>query len=185
MKGGRGMEERKLIVVFPGRNYSVDMPLLYYANFKYEVRGYESIKVDYSRAYKEGQTFDEYMERAKKMVWDELSRVDFSLYRDVVFVSKSMGTVIAGWLEEQLGMKVRHIYLTPLKETLPYMTQKQEIIHVLAGTRDKFLDAAVLREHCEKEMIRLEQIEGVGHSLEMWGSMESNIDILKRVVELY
>lgn len=179
------MEERKLIVVFPGRNYSVDMPLLYYANFKYEVRGYESIKVDYDQAYKDGQAFDEHMELVKKVVWDQLSRVDFSVYSNVVFVSKSMGTVIAGWIEGQLGIKVRHIYLTPLKETLPYMTQKQEIIYVIAGTEDKFLDAELLKKHCEREMIKLEQIEEVGHRLEMRGSMEENIEILKAIVRLY
>ena len=32
-----------------------------------------------------------------------------------------MGTVIAGWLEDKLNIKVRHIYLTPIEDTLTYI----------------------------------------------------------------
>ena len=51
------MQSKKLVVLFPGGNYSVDMPLLYYAKFTYEVRGYESLKVSYGNSYDESKEF--------------------------------------------------------------------------------------------------------------------------------
>jgi hypothetical protein len=31
----------------------------------------------------------------------------------------------------------------------------------------------------------LKQIEGVGHRLEIWGDMDKNIEVLRKVVALY
>lgn len=42
------MTNKKLLVIFPGGNYTADMPLLYYAKLKYDVLGYESIKITYN-----------------------------------------------------------------------------------------------------------------------------------------
>lgn len=115
----------------------------------------------------------------------QLQSFDLSKYDDIVFVSKSLGTVVAGWVEEKLCIKARHIYLTPIKETLPYIQHEKNIIAVIAGTKDKFLDADTLRKHCIKENIYLRQIDGVGHRLEVWGDMDKNIRILGEVVEIY
>lgn len=48
------MIEKKLIALFPGGKYSVDMPLLYYAKFKYEIRGYDVMKISYGNFDEEG-----------------------------------------------------------------------------------------------------------------------------------
>lgn len=179
------MVEKRLVVLFPGSNYSVDMPLLYYAKFTYEARGYESVKVTYRNSYEKDKVFEYWMENVKNTVLEELSQIDFSMYDDVVFVSKSIGTVIAGWIQHTMGIKARNIYLTPLEETLPYMTNKNQIIIIIAGTKDKYISSEKLKEHCEKESINLHLIEGVGHRLEIFGDMNKNIEILKEVVGLY
>lgn len=41
------MKDKKIVVLFPGANYSTDYPLLYYAGFKFEVRGYERTAISY------------------------------------------------------------------------------------------------------------------------------------------
>lgn len=56
---------------------------------------------------------------------------------------------------------------------------------VVAGTKDKLLNAGILKEHCKKENVYLKQFDGVGHRLEVWGEMDKNIEILKEVVALY
>lgn len=179
------MSEKRLVILFPGGNYSVDMPLLYYAKFTYQVRGYESIKLSYGNTYEEGKGFECCLEDAKDIALKQLSKVDFSQYSDIVFVSKSIGTVIAGCVQEILGINVRNIYLTPLKETFPYLTQDKNIIVVVAGTKDRYIDIEILKNHCEKEKINLHKIEGVGHRLEVFGDMNINVDVLKEIVELY
>lgn len=179
------MVDKKLIVLFPGVNYSVDMPLLYYAGFTYEVRGYKSVGVSYGNSFDEKQEFERSLVNAKQIVLEQLQQIDFSIYSDVVFVSKSIGTVMAGWIQHTMGIKVRNIYLTPLQETLEYMTKEQSIIAAVAGTRDKYIKAEKLKQHCEKESIKLHLIDGVGHRLEVFGDMNKNIEILKEVVDLY
>ena len=65
------------------------------------------------------------------------------------------------------------------------MMKDKNIIIVVAGTKDKLLDAENLKQHCERESIPLRQIEEVGHRLEVFGDMNTNLDILKEIVKLY
>ena len=170
--------KKNIIVLFPGRGYTVNNPLLYYAKHKYEAKGYECISINYGDSFDEGKTFDD----VKNIVLTQTKDVDFSLFGDVLFFSKSVGTVLAGWLAETLDIKVRHIYLTPLQGTLRYI-KGRDIQIVVAGTKDKYLDSVILSEHCEKEKINLELIENANHSLEINGDVSENIDILKRIVD--
>lgn len=179
------MNDNKIVVIFPGGDYSKDCPLLYYAGFKFEVRGYEKIAICYDGLLSRDKSLKECVEDIKSAALMQLKAIDLSKYDDIVFVSKSLGTVIAGWIEEKLCIEVRHIYLTPIKDTLPYIKNGKNIITVVAGTKDKQLDADILKDHCIKENICLKQIEGVGHRLEVWGDMDKNIEVLKEVVSLY
>jgi len=172
---------KKLIVLFPGAGYSNDMPLLYYADFKYEAMGYECVKINYGSG--ERKTLND-IENIKKVILNQTERIDFSQYSDILFISKSLGTIFSGWLSETLNIKVRHIYLTPLQSTLQYI-KGHDIQIVIAGTKDKYMDTSILIQHCEKENIKLELIENAGHGLEIIGDMNVNIDNLKRIVDLY
>jgi hypothetical protein len=113
-------ERKNLIILFPGAGYSVANPLLYYAGFKYYVKGYESIKINYGDCLKQDRPFDENIEAIKKFVLEQVNEVDFSIYDDILFVSKSLGTVISGWLAEVLAINIRHIYLTPIEKTFQF-----------------------------------------------------------------
>ncbi|WAG63429.1 hypothetical protein LL037_13090 [Clostridium estertheticum] len=174
-----------MVVLFPGGNYSTDCPLLYYAGLKFEYRGYEKVAISYGDLLKQHTSLDECIDDVKSAVLMQLQAYDLSKYDDIVFVSKSFGTVIAGWIEEKLCIEVRHIYLTPIKETLPYIQNEKNIIIVVAGTKDKQLDADILKQHCIKENICLKQIDGVGHRLEVLNDMDKNIEVLIEVLSLY
>ena len=39
---------KKLVVMFPGVGYTMDCPLMYYASFLYEAKGYEQIHMKYN-----------------------------------------------------------------------------------------------------------------------------------------
>lgn len=179
------MGDKKIVVLFPGANYSTDFPLLYYAGFKFECRGYEKVAISYEDLLKEDKSSEELIKDVRTLALAQLQSFDLSKYNDIVFVSKSLGTVVAGWIEEKLRIKARHIYLTPITETFPYIQHKKDIISVIAGTIDKYLSADVLKEHCIKENINLIQIDGVGHRLEVWGDMDKNLQILRDVVDIY
>ena len=184
-------ERKNLMVLFPGAGYTVDKPLLYYAGFKYYVKGYETIKINYGDCILNGKTqnksFNEIIEDIKNFVLEQIKDVDFSFYDDIVFCSKSMGTVISGWLVETLNIKnIRNIYLTPVNDTLQYIKNGKNISIVIAGTKDDYMNIEILKEHCEREKIKLELIDGADHGLVIVGEdMNVNIDILKKIVELY
>lgn len=179
------MGDKKVVVIFPGANYSADCPLLYYAGFKFELRGYEKIDINYNEFLKQDKSFEECLRDINNSVISQLQNFNLPKYDDIVFVSKSLGTVVAGWVEEELCIKVRHIFLTPIEETLPYIKYGKNIAAVIAGTADKQLNANILKEHCKKENIYLKQIQGAGHRLEFWGDIDKNIEILREVVAIY
>lgn len=105
------------------------------------------------------QELSQSIEEIKSTVLSQLQAYDLSKYDDIVFVSKSLGTLVAGWIAEKICIEARHIYLTPIKETLHYIQNCKNIIIVVAGTKDKQLDADILKQHCIKENICLKQID--------------------------
>lgn len=178
------MIKNKLIVLFPGGGYSVDMPLLYYAKFKYELRGYEVLKISFGEYASSSKSEEEIFSAIRQNILLQIDEIDFNSYDDIVFASKSMGTLFAGWLADERNIKVKHIFLTPLENTLPYI-KCYNILLVIAGTEDEKLNATTLQEHCAKTGIRMKQFEGVGHRLEVLDDMDRNLEILRQIVELY
>ncbi len=175
----------RLVVLFPGGKYSTDCPLLYYACFKYEVAGYDSKRLNCFNTENLDLTYEEYVNAVNENIKFQLNDVQFTNYDEVVFISKSIGTVAAGWIEEELHLKVKHIFLTPINDTFPYISKRKNIKCIISGTKDKKVNQEKLQEICQRENIPLYLIEGVGHRLESYGDMQVNLDILKRIVDLY
>lgn len=180
--------DKKLIVLFPGVKYSTDCPLLYYAKFCYEWKGYEVLEINsYDVEEVDGLAdLDTYAVLAEKNVKSQLQNVDWKKYTHIVFASKSMGTVIALWLEDELKLSsVTHILLTPLNQTLPYMEKERDYRCIVTGTEDSFVQSQHLKELCQRKKYPLTVIEGVGHRLETEENFMDNLEILKKIVELY
>lgn len=178
------MLKKKLMVVFPGRNYSADKPLLYYAGKIFEKRDYQVIYLDYNYKLKGDKSYIQgLIEEAKKHVETILDKVDFAQYEDIVFVSKSMGTALAGYYEQHYKIRARHIYLTPVAEALKYMKRGKCI--VVAGKDDTVLESHKLKIYCVEEDIPLKQFEELGHSLEHKEDINKTFALLMVLVRLY
>ena len=175
---------RKLLVEFPGRNYSCDKPLLYYCGKVFADRGYDVIRLDYNyRLRGDKNNIDELVEEAKDIVLKQLNMVDFSVYEDIVFVSKSMGCALAGFFEQHYGIRARHIYLTPVDGSLKYMQRGKCI--VVSGKEDTILESRKLKIYCVQQDIPLKQFEEVGHSLEHPTDINRTFAILMVIIRLY
>lgn len=179
------MDGRMLMIAFPGGNYGADSPLLYYARIAFESRGYETAAIQYTGQKKKAESLQAFILDNQQSVTEQLHALNLTTFDYIVFVSKSLGTVFAGWAEDMLGIRVRHLFMTPLKETLPYIHKGREVAAVVTGTNDPVLDAATLKSHCAKESVHLVQFGGADHRLEAAGDMEKNIDILRAVTALY
>ncbi len=173
----------KICVLFPGIKYSCDKPLLYYAGNKYEDMGYRIIELQYRSGFNTDETLEEKSKKVCVDMLEQLGDINWKDCDDIVFISKSIGTVAAGYAEEQLRIECTQIYMTPLEPTLRYITGEHKIKIVIAGDQDKYLDGNILMEHCEEHDVELLQIEGVGHRLEVKGDVESSIEILDEIIK--
>lgn len=178
-----GAVKKGAVVLFPGVRYSVDTPLLYYAGSAFAQRGYEILPVDYGDEAQSLTGLERTADALEGPVLDQLRSWNLGQYEDVVFVSKSIGTVLAGRCAQRLGCAVRHIYLTPLELTLPYLNRAEDIA-VGAGA-DPFLDAERLKAHCEAQSVPLRLYPGVGHRLEDKQDLRRTLDILGEIVAIY
>lgn len=173
----------KLAVLFPGMGYHIDKPLLYYAKDLAAVCGYEIIAADYKELPKGVKGSPEKMkdafEKALKNSFASLAAVNWGNYKELLFISKSIGTAISAAVADQLRLKAKNIYFTPVGETFLFPLQKGIAFH---GTADTWVDTKTVQAGCEKYGITLYITEGVNHSMENNDTI-ANIRILAQIME--
>ena len=110
---------KKLAVIFPGVGYHTDKPLLYYSKKLASKSGYEIKEVPYGKFPKGVKGSREKMEKAffsaVKQAEEILKDVDFSLYDDILFISKSVGTAVSSAYAGMHHVTTRNIYYTPVE----------------------------------------------------------------------
>ena len=169
---------KKIVVMFPGVGYTMDCPLLYYASFLYEAKGYEQIHMKYNSILLEPDlTKEEKTLKARDYIWEKVKDIDFSAYDEVVFLSKSFGTSEAGILAEKLGIKPKQIFLTPMPRALPYIKETDTVV---IGTADEVYPEC--KAYCDEHGIQSLYIEGADHSLEVKGKPFESMEILRDVM---
>lgn len=170
---------KKLAVMFPGVGYTMDCPLLYYASFLYEAKGYEQIHMKYnSILFEPDLTKEEKTLKAREYIWEKAKDIDFSAYDEVVFFSKSFGTAEAGILAERLGINPEQIYLTPMPRALPYIKAADTVV---IGTADEVYPEC--KAYFDEHGIQPLYIEGADHSLEVKGKPFESLEILQKVLK--
>ena len=171
-------EKKKLAVLFPGIGYTCDKPLLYYSAKLAIKADYEIVPVPYGNfprgvkgnAEKMHQSFLLAGEQAEEILKD----IRWSRYEDIVFVSKSIGTVVSSCYAAKKDLKVRSILFTPVEETFLYANRPAVAFH---GTGDPWADTGKIRSACEKAGILLFLTEHANHSLET-GDIQKDIGIM-------
>ncbi len=180
---------RRLAVLFPGVAYSCDKPLLHYARRILSEAGYEVILMKYKKSYfEDGRVTEEGTAKAYQKCAKELTDVTMEEYDDILFVGKSIGTLIAFMLGEDYSrgehaiLGIRYVAFTPIKKAFPYM-QGQQVL-VMAGTNDPVVTVEELKELSNQYKIPLHLYEGGNHSLEVRNHPEQSIAILAKVITL-
>src|SRR5512133_1161152 len=108
-----------IAVCFPGTGFTCKEALFERLASDFSARGYDVIRLDFSHIpFREIESLEEAVAVAQRAVKRQLAHVEFSDYDDVVFVSKSLGTILAAQYERDNDMLPRHLYLTPLNKTL-------------------------------------------------------------------
>ena len=173
-KGGILMG-KKIVISFPGsRGYEI--PLLYFSSKHFEDIGYEKLFISHPDS---GEiTYEMLYERTERII----QSIAFEEYENIVFIAKSIGTVVACKIKEIYKIPASLILFTPLNDTLPYINNKNDVHLISAGENDRYLDSTTLRELCEKESIKYYIEPNVGHRMEVKGDLRRNLEIIFNVI---
>ncbi len=175
----------KIAVYFPGIGYHCDKPLLYYSrNIACELgyKNYRNISYTYNTGNIRGN--DEKMKETYEALFlqteAELADISWSDYDDVLFISKSIGTIIATSFAEKYRLKsAKHILYTPLAQT--YLFNPNHAIGFI-GTEDSWSNTDEIIRLSNANHIPLTVYDDCNHSLECNDTLK-NLEILKDVMQ--
>lgn len=165
------MKNAKVAVFFPGIGYTLEKPLLYYSIKMAQQLGYDIKTLPYDGFpagvrgddEKMQQSYEIALEKTKDLLKDE----DFSEYEEVLFVGKSIGTIVAAkmYQDSQYQEKIRMVLYTPLDAT--FMHDFTKAI-VFTGDADPWVggEKSKIADKCEERKIPCYVYENANHSLE-------------------
>lgn len=173
---------QKLMVLFPGMGYTCDKPLLHYAKAYGFLKGYDILCINYGK-----MTFDKSkvlssIAPAYEIAKEALNMINITNYEKIIFISKSLGTVVAGQLSKEYAMDIQNIFLTPLKETIPYMENSEDV--TISGDHDPMLSCDDL-QLIQEQPITSFVFPNTNHSLEVEKDPDQSIDYLHQVAKIY
>lgn len=155
------LQKRKLAIFFPGTGYHTDKPLFYYSRKIAAAKGYEVLCIIYGelpepKEKNEVPVWDEVVNTAIIRAKKQLKKVKFQDFDRVVFVSKSIGTVVAASVDREWKFCADHIFYTPVSESFQVMGDKGIVFH---GTADPLAYTAEVIEECKKRSLPLQLID--------------------------
>ncbi len=182
-KRAGGNEE--LAILLPGQGYTLDAPLLHYAERAALEAGCDVLGVEYGFQSNRSSIVSGDFPAIVDEVAGALERLaPPDQYKRCVFIGKSMGTAILCEVSERLVLPVKnHIFLTPLRATISFIRQAENAI-VIVGDRDPLFGAADVEQISGFPNVKLEVVAGGDHSLEIEGDITASLDILHRVTHL-
>ncbi|MED1796539.1 hypothetical protein P4V54_28220 [Brevibacillus nitrificans] len=173
-----------LVVLFPGRGHSCDAPLLYYAREVSLQVGCDVLSLTWG-FHSARKHFD--MTDISPLVADTLAafkQCSLSKYKKIVFISKSLGTWVAGQVAMELGYdRFTHIFLTPLPRTIPHLMKSTGL--VIVGTSDHLFKEQEIRQIHNYPGLTLRLVSDADHGLEVENNYKKSLETLSLVAKWY
>lgn len=166
----------------PGIGYHNDKPLLYYSRKLASECGYDTVAVEYHDLPQKVMGDKEKMMEAVDIAYNQtvqsLRNINLRSYEKLVFVGKSIGTVIASRFVDEYRLRAGLILYTPVEATF-----ERDIDNGIAfiGTADPWSNLEDVKQMAQKRKVLLHLYEGVNHSLEENDQIK-NIEILENVM---
>lgn len=169
---------KKLAVIFPGMGYTTDGPLLYYAGKIVKNNEFDVVKISYGKLPEgdKAKVFDYAMNATNVAI----NRVCFENYDKIFFISKSLGTAVAGTIQKNLPQKVYNIFFTPVTESVPFICEDSL---VFTGNQDPLVHISDIMKRREDVKFDLHVAKGANHSLET-GDIKKDILVLSKIEEI-
>lgn len=177
-------QENALVVIFPGEDYSCDKPLLYYAR-KAAIREQKDVLcLNYKRKLTWRDTGQYPIDLEADASMDLINKCMSKDYKDIYFISKGIGTEVAGKISERFGYeKITNIFLAPTKAAIKYIVNSNCM--AIIGTEDEIFTQDPIEQLKQHHNVQLVLLEGANHYLESCNSLEESLKILNQIVNLY
>ena len=177
------MDLGNIAVFFPGIGYTIDRPLLHYASRLMQSYGYERVFAGYGqipvRIEPGSDRVKEALSPAYDRVCEQLAEVEFEKYRDIIFIGKSIGTIIAAKFAKEHCLDIKHVWYTPLFETFSFETARAI---AFIGDDDPWSDVGKVKMTAKDMGIVMHSYPKGNHSLET-GDVFTDIEIAKDVMK--
>ena len=147
----------------------MDKPLLYYSRKLAAARDYELRLLPYGgfppKCKGDRARLTECCASAFRQAEDMLADLDLGAYDELLFVGKSIGTVVAAQLAAQHGVteRARFVLYTPLEDT--FTLPLGEAL-VFTGSADPWVGRGAIPALCEQRGIPCHIVPDANHSLE-------------------
>ncbi len=176
------MEKKRLAVLFPGMGYTKDKPLLYYSAKLVKNVGYEIRLVEY-HDLPEIVFNEDTLQKAGDIAFacaeEQLAGTDYESYQDILFIGKSIGTVVLAKYAKDHRIPARQIWYTPVEKTFSFHAGKTV---AFIGDADPASDFSEIKRLSEETGIPLYAYPECNHSLECT-DVDRNIGILRDVMK--
>lgn len=174
-----------LTVLFPGANYPCEAPLLWYARMGALYAGSDVLALEYG--YWAAHTEPNFEHDWTRIVEEAVAAIQQARsgaqYRSLVFVSKSIGTYMAGQAARRLpDLPIRHLFLTPIRSAIPLMLEHGG--RVVVGDRDPAFQSEHIAQVSSAQNLAVTVVPGAKHSLEVDGDIAGSLHILRQVADL-
>ena len=176
---------RKLAVFFPGIGYTMDKPLLHYSRKLAAEAGFDTILLSYTGFPSKIKGDKTKMKESYRIAMDQakeiLSNTDFSAYKDILFIGKSIGTIVAAEIASQCSVqdRIRFVLFTPLEDTFAFPLGDAI---AFSGTDDPWVAESSISDLCKHRGIPCHLVQNANHSLET-GDVLNDIDNLKKIMK--
>lgn len=175
---------KTLAVLFPGRGYSLDAPIMWYAAKAAYGAGCDVLGIEYG--YQANRVSFE-MEGFERLVSEAVSALETvltdSAYSDFVFIGKSLGTRVQSEVAKKAQLSVsRHVFLTPLQPVISSILASDRALVIVGDNDPAFTpeDVAAVRESAG---VTVHIMAAADHSLET-PDMLASIGILQTTAQL-
>lgn len=178
---------KRLAVFFPGIGYTADKPLLYYSRKLAAELSYEVLTLSYGGFPKKPKGDPEKLKACFRLAVDQaaeqLTEVRWKHYDEIVFVAKSIGTVVAAELAAKCPAqeRIRFVLYTPVEELFSFPLGEAV---AFTGGADPWVGGAESRVPalCRERGIPCLVFPGANHSLET-GDLHTDLQTIIAVME--
>lgn len=170
---------KRLMVLLPGRSYTIDAPLMYYSKILGWQLGYDTLLVNYGFHINHSDFELSDIPNIHRETDNILSQVlNTHEYDEVVFVGKSLGTPIAAMLANKTPNTSKIVLLTPIQRSQDIIDNIPTL--AIIGTDDRVYDADMI---VDTDTLTWVVYDYLNHGLQKTDDLAASLAILPDIMQ--